>query len=189
MTDTLVNRCLAMSRRIKDSRTPSDIFFKLGEEFGELSQELLIQAGKHYKPAGKDGVIGEALDMIVCLIDLIHRHQNDVTEEQLAEMIQKKLNKWAEKSEQMYPGSTKHDAFIDELKFVEFSDPNVVFERPNGAFEFMLNSEFQKVVFFMDKAKLKGRFEYSEEDGTIIMAKAIVGDLDHARKEYEKHGH
>lgn len=135
-TTTLVNRCLAMSRRIKDSRQVHEVQYKLTEEFGELGQELLIAAGKHYKPAGKDGVIGEALDMIVCLIDLIYCHQCDVTEEQLVEMIQKKLDKWAEKSEQMQPGSTKTaDGFFNVLKFLGCRDQTAVFERTDGSIE------------------------------------------------------
>lgn len=185
MTDTLVNRCLAMSRRIKDSRMVHEVSYKLGEEFGELSQELLIAAGKHYKKPGKDGVIGEALDMIVCLIDLIYCHQHDVTEEQLAEMIQRKLDKWAEKAEQMLPGCTVvRDGFFDELEFVEVGDNKAVFNRSDGSLEFMEMQEFNSCMFHIEKRILKGRFEYNE-NGTIVMKLVVFGDINEARKEYE----
>lgn len=188
MTDTatLVNRCLAMSRRIKDGRTIPDIQYKLSEEFGELGQELLIAAGKHYKKPGKDGVIGEALDIIVCCIDMIYNHDKDVTEEQLAVMIQKKLEKWLEKAEQMVPGcSNEAQSFHEELELIEIKGSNAVFGHQDGSLAFMTLEEFQKNAWHLVMGKLKGRFEYNR-DGTIRLTHVVFGDLDEARKEYEE---
>jgi hypothetical protein len=187
MTDTLVNRCLAMSRRIKDNRSVPDVQYKLTEEFGELGQELLIAAGKHYKMPGKDGVIGEALDMIVCLIDMIYHHQNDVTEEQLAEMIQKKLDKWAEKSEQMLPGCTvERPAFHDILTVNEEQiDPNYfALTRRDGSTVFLTRAEFMRSLYSLERNQFKGRYIYTQ--GNVVTRTHVVfGDIDHASNEEE----
>src|SRR6478752_3175300 len=41
-------------------------------ELGETAEEVAIMMGESYKEEGPDGVVGEALDTIVSLLDLIH---------------------------------------------------------------------------------------------------------------------
>lgn len=103
---TLINTILATSRRIRDNRTKYMVLAKANEEMGELAQEVLIAEGDHYKPAGKDGVIGEAIDLIVCATDMIYGVNPNITEEELVAILEKKLAKWVEKAELQQPGST-----------------------------------------------------------------------------------
>lgn len=91
---TLVSLTREYSKKVKKKRTPSDIFIALTSEIGELADELSIESGFSYKQPGTDGVIGEALDCILCLIDLIHIRDPNITEEQLMEMALLKLEKW-----------------------------------------------------------------------------------------------
>jgi NTP pyrophosphatase (non-canonical NTP hydrolase) len=91
---TLVDAVWATSRKIDNGRTPTDVFTKLIEEVGELAQELLVINGKSFKPAGKDGVVGEAVDAINCLVDLILLVQPDITEAEIAQIARTKQLKW-----------------------------------------------------------------------------------------------
>src|SRR5688572_33439430 len=53
------------------SRTRYEVFTSLTEEVGELATEVAIAEGYSRKPVGKDGVVGEAIDVIVCALDMI----------------------------------------------------------------------------------------------------------------------
>lgn len=54
-------------------RHPLDVFSQLIEETGELATEINIQTGfRSDKQPGKDGVIGEACDGIICQLDIIY---------------------------------------------------------------------------------------------------------------------
>lgn len=92
-----IQKILDVSKSIDNGRDLSYIFTHLVEEVGELATELAIETGKSYKAAGEDGIVGEAVDAIICLIDIISMHQPEVTPEQLDAIMQKKLNKWIEK--------------------------------------------------------------------------------------------
>lgn len=86
------------SRKIKDGRTPQDVLAKSMEELGELSQEVLIAADKHYKDPGNDGIVGEAIDVMICMADMIYGQFPDIPECVVAEIMERKLIKWEEKS-------------------------------------------------------------------------------------------
>lgn len=66
---------------------------------GELSQEVMIDQGHHYKAPGKDGIIGEAVDVIVCMADMIFQADPTITEEEVQVILAKKLAKWIEKDQ------------------------------------------------------------------------------------------
>lgn len=91
---SVVEQIIATSQDINDGRERLDVLAKSGEEMGELSQEVLISLGKHYKQPGPDGVVGEALDVIVCMVDMIYGVYPDITEDILQEILEKKLSKW-----------------------------------------------------------------------------------------------
>ena len=93
------------SRRIKDGREKYDVLAKGMEELGELSQEIMISLGRHYKPAGKDGVIGEAVDVIVCMADIIYQENPNITADEVHEILAAKLSKWEDKSREQQPNS------------------------------------------------------------------------------------
>jgi hypothetical protein len=79
-------------------RTKSEVFLSLVEEVGELATELSVDSGYSKKPEGKDGITGEAVDVIICALDLIWVHNHSTTEEELekylGEIIKTKLAKW-----------------------------------------------------------------------------------------------
>lgn len=78
-------------------RTLYSVLTSATSELGELADEVRIEAGHSYKEAGVDGIIGEAIDTIVCLLDLIHLENPDMTEQELDAIAFKKLNKWVTK--------------------------------------------------------------------------------------------
>lgn len=99
---SLINQILEVSRIIPVERDEYTILAHTMEEVGELAQEITIKVGgKSYKKQGPDGVIGESIDAILCLVDMIYIHAEkngiEITEELLMEIAQQKLNKWQEK--------------------------------------------------------------------------------------------
>ncbi len=81
----------------EELREGSDLFEKLGyllEELGELSTECLIIEGLSMKEAGNDGVVGEAIDVILCALDIIHYEEPHISDEELEEIMIKKCQKW-----------------------------------------------------------------------------------------------
>lgn len=58
-------------------RHPLDVFAQLSEEIGELATEINIQTGfRSDRKPGPDGMIGEACDGIICLLDEIYLSQD-----------------------------------------------------------------------------------------------------------------
>jgi hypothetical protein len=103
---SFVDQTLQNSKRIKNGRTRYAVLAKAQEELGELAQEVMISQDDHYKPEGKDGIIGEAIDLMVCCIDIIYGVNPNITEAEMQVILKKKLAKWVEKSELQNPGST-----------------------------------------------------------------------------------
>ncbi len=62
---------------------------------GEV-RELMTEVENQFmgQPAGEDGVLGEAADVIICAVDLIHNHCPGITEEEILAVVQQKLEKW-----------------------------------------------------------------------------------------------
>ena len=78
-------------------RTVSSIMFQVMEEVGELSTEISIVNGTSYKKPSADGVVGEAIDAIVALLDLIYRFDPLITEEEISLIAKMKCDKWISK--------------------------------------------------------------------------------------------
>jgi len=72
-------------------------------ELGELAEEVAIARGDSYKQEGEDGVVGEAVDLIVCAVDMIYVTKPSMTEEQILELVRAKCGKWLQKLEQHNP--------------------------------------------------------------------------------------
>ena len=87
------------SDKIQNNRTPFEILAHLTEELGELAEEMIIHEGLSYKSAGKDGIVGEAVDAIICILDLVHRTRPECTADQLAKIAELKCSKWEEKAQ------------------------------------------------------------------------------------------
>lgn len=85
-------------------RTTEDVLPFLMEEVGELSTEIMIRAGKSGKKKGDDGVIGEAVDVILCALDIIFLDYGPCDSEDLEELIhtiiKTKAAKWKAKQQQ-----------------------------------------------------------------------------------------
>ena len=82
------------SDAIKDGRDVKSVYIYGQSEMGELADEINIATGMSNKPVGKDGIVGEAIDAIICLVDLIHIHKPDMTPDQLQRACWIKLAKW-----------------------------------------------------------------------------------------------
>ena len=80
-----------------NNRTPETIMFHVMEEIGELSTEINIAAGRSYKQPSADGIVGESIDAIVALLDVIYKHQPDITEEEIVKIASLKCRKWIDK--------------------------------------------------------------------------------------------
>lgn len=77
------------------ARTPYSILASATSELGELAQEVMINQHHSYKQPGTDGIIGEAIDVIACLLDLIHKVDPSITEKELERIAATKCIKWA----------------------------------------------------------------------------------------------
>lgn len=92
----MIKSILGVSAIIQNNRTISNIHTYLIEEVGELATEVNIVTGFSNKEPGKDGVVGEAVDAIICLVDLIKVYQPDITEAELHSICNRKLTKWVD---------------------------------------------------------------------------------------------
>lgn len=67
----LILKICSTASSIDNGRNADDILDYALTELGELAEEIVIANGRSYKPAGKDGVSGEAIDLTLCLVDLL----------------------------------------------------------------------------------------------------------------------
>lgn len=97
-----IGEVFAVSKVVKP-RTRYEILASLVEEVGELSTEVAIAEGYSKKEKGKDQVIGEAVDVIVCALDMIFvdwKGANPKDLENFIHLIVKtKVAKWKTKQE------------------------------------------------------------------------------------------
>ena len=66
-------------------------------DIGETAEEVNIASGISYKKPGVDGVVGEAVDVMLCLLDLIHKYDPTITKEQINALAEAKCQKWLKK--------------------------------------------------------------------------------------------
>jgi len=97
---TLITRVLDVSDEMKNRRDYRDVLMTLVEEVGELSTEIAIDSGHKNREPGVDGIIGEALDVIIAAVDIIHlaykhtEYTNASIESLLMSRAGPKLEKW-----------------------------------------------------------------------------------------------
>ena len=94
---TLVGTVLGLSRAadaLGDNRTLNSIAGHAMSELGETAIEINIYQGLHRDQPGPDGVVGEAVDTILCMIDLIYKFDPSITEEELVAIAEMKGAKW-----------------------------------------------------------------------------------------------
>lgn len=94
---SLVHEIVNASIQVQSTRNIQDILVHAMTELGELAQEVQISQDKSYKQEGSDGVIGEALDVIACMVDIIYIHGGVLADEEyLISRMKPKLEKWKE---------------------------------------------------------------------------------------------
>lgn len=91
---SMTRQVFEVCNRIDNGRTHQDILAHAMSEVGELAEEVMIAQGRSYKEAGKDGIIGEAVDVMLCMFDIIHRTNPSITEDEIMMIMNKKLLKW-----------------------------------------------------------------------------------------------
>ena len=98
--DNFFDKTVTVGNCIKDGRTPQDVMISLVSEVGELAEEVNIRFSTRatYKTVGSDGVIGEGVDVILCVMDLLHLAHPELTHDDLMEIANTKLSKWYRKS-------------------------------------------------------------------------------------------
>jgi hypothetical protein len=80
------------ARQIKNGRTLQTIIDHMKGEVIECQDEIdLVLAGQ---PEGEDGIVGEAIDIIQCALDLIFEVRPDITAEELDAIMLRKCEKW-----------------------------------------------------------------------------------------------
>lgn len=99
---TLITEIFTASDEIKNNRTVQDVLNHTVTELGELAMEVIIDQGKSYKHPGKDGIIGEAIDIIACAVDIIRVHAPELTEEDIISIALPKLAKWKDKATEVH---------------------------------------------------------------------------------------
>lgn len=85
---SVVNEILRVCASIDSPRTTKTIFNHLMSETDELYVEL------YGNVEGEDGVIGEAVDVILCAMDIIYKEKPNVIEADIMEVVKRKLDKW-----------------------------------------------------------------------------------------------
>lgn len=85
------------SKSIDDGRTRSDVLSAMMTEVGELAEEVRVQKGLSQK-GDVDGVFGEAVDVILCAVDMIYVDNPDITVKEIEDYIALKLKKWVAKN-------------------------------------------------------------------------------------------
>jgi hypothetical protein len=95
------------SQTINNGRSLHDIARHTESELVELYEEIEKKA--HNLTPGKDGIVGEAIDIIACALDAIVIEQPDITYEEICATIRTKCEKWARR----YKDSVDGDRSID----------------------------------------------------------------------------
>ena len=67
---TIIADILSASRTVSTGRTPSPVLALMMSELGALYQEELIVQGRSHRLPAAEGPLGEAVDVLICAIDL-----------------------------------------------------------------------------------------------------------------------
>lgn len=88
----MIRTILGYCDRIQNGRTEEDILEHLDEERRELGVEIQREVYEH--PPGEDGILGEAIDVLLCAIDYEHKKNPHITAYHIEAIILRKLDKW-----------------------------------------------------------------------------------------------
>lgn len=93
--------------KIQNGRTIADAARHAGLELVELNEEITLKT--QGLAAGPDGIVGEAIDLIACALDIIFVEAPETTNEQINGILLTKCEKWARR----YKDSIDGDRTID----------------------------------------------------------------------------
>lgn len=115
-------------------RTLNSVLHSATSELGECAEEINIHEGHSYKKPGKDGIVGEAIDTILCLLDLIHVYDPTITEDVVENIAKQKLKKWVRNATN--DGLHTYDKqaalqLLDSLKTLHGENVNVLKAKPH----------------------------------------------------------
>lgn len=95
MPASIVGTAFEFAAKIKNTRTLRSVQEHMQGEMEELDQEIAqVEKGED---EGEDGVVGEAIDVMLCALDLIYQHAPHITEAQINRIARKKCEKWQTK--------------------------------------------------------------------------------------------
>jgi phosphoribosyl-ATP pyrophosphohydrolase len=77
----------------------NQIMHAVTEETGELATEVAIDLGYKDREPGPDGVVGEAVDLIITAVDMMNAQKPGITVEEIYAIVNNKCNKWIAKVE------------------------------------------------------------------------------------------
>lgn len=94
----VITDILDVCRDIKSDRNLDSILHHMHGELNELHDEVYSKViGR--KP-NEDGVIGEAVDVILCAVDIIYKDNPTISEAEISRVVDRKLAKWRKKYEE-----------------------------------------------------------------------------------------
>ena len=79
------------TRLIRNGRTPKTIIAHMRGEVEELQDEI------NGTGDGRDGIVGESIDIVACALDLVFEVKPDITDEEIDAIMEAKCAKWARK--------------------------------------------------------------------------------------------
>ncbi len=91
---TLFQTIQLTSEQIEDGRGCAYILAHTMEEIGELAKEVAIEYLNSGKKPDVDGIVGETVDAIICLVDMLYVHCPELDEQDIIDIANKKLTKW-----------------------------------------------------------------------------------------------
>lgn len=90
----MINKILSVSKEVQNGRNLRTVMNALIEETEEVDEEVDIALEMLDGPHGEDGVFGEAIDVMLCAIDLMYVDNPNITPEAIEAYAMKKLKKW-----------------------------------------------------------------------------------------------
>ena len=175
-SNSILSKVYETGNRIKNDRDISGIFMQAVSEMGELGEEVRIRTDKSYyrKNEGKDGILGEACDVIIAVTDLLNIA--GYTLEDIEWIITSKLNKWESKvsDNKIIVSIAKCDGDVGNFDYVKmYNDVNGKETRVCKI------SSHMYLVINYDNGKILGSTIYEGFDKFVEFVKNCnIGDID-----------
>lgn len=90
----LLETVFKASAKVNDGRDLKDVLGVVMEEVGELSTEINIKTGHKDRKPGEDGIVGECVDAIAALVDVIYLEEPNLSQQEFNRLLARKCRKW-----------------------------------------------------------------------------------------------